>query len=235
MIAVIIGKMWQQETMEVRDYFTEKSEEAKRRHKEEHPDYTYQPRKPSEKKRRMTKKKAAMLQLSASSPQSVANSSSSVVASQQVQLPLRTNFGSLLSAQGIFGQNTSATQSLTAHKNLPTGSAVEGAQSHEFGISQDCVTKASDASPFAQNINLPFQQVFNFSSFEDLENYMMSPESAFTKQQRLLEEQLALSKSQDMFGVFDRRLDEVNTSFMDEFVDIPGDDELPDDPFGLAL
>jgi len=183
-----------------------------------------------------------MLQLSASSPQSVADSSIasspssfSVVANQQIQLPLLTNLGSLLAAQGISGQDTSVTQGLVAHNNLLTGSAVEGAQSHEFGISQDDVTQANDASPFAQNINLPFEQEFNFSSFGDFENYMMSPNSAFIKQQRLLEDQMALSRTQDLFEAFDRRLDEINTSFMDEFVDIPGDDELPDDPFNLAL
>jgi hypothetical protein len=51
------------------------AEEAKQKHKEEHPEYQYQPRKPSEKKRRMTKKKAAQLQMTAGSPTSTDGSS----------------------------------------------------------------------------------------------------------------------------------------------------------------
>jgi hypothetical protein len=50
--------MWQDETSEVRTAFKKLAEDEKKLHFQLHPNYRYQPRKPSEKKRRMTKKKA---------------------------------------------------------------------------------------------------------------------------------------------------------------------------------
>lgn len=50
--------MWQAETANARSYFKQLAEEEKEEHLRLHPDYRYQPRKPSEKKRRISKKKA---------------------------------------------------------------------------------------------------------------------------------------------------------------------------------
>ena len=57
MLAIIIGKMWQNETSAVRNRFKQLAENEKKLHLQLHPNYRYQPRKPSEKKRRRTKKK----------------------------------------------------------------------------------------------------------------------------------------------------------------------------------
>jgi hypothetical protein len=51
--------MWQAEPLAVRESYKAKSEQMKAEHLEKHPGYTYQPRKPSEKKRRNTKNKIA--------------------------------------------------------------------------------------------------------------------------------------------------------------------------------
>ncbi|KAK0990279.1 hypothetical protein LTR91_008942 [Friedmanniomyces endolithicus] len=60
-ISVIIGDKWKGESDEVREIYKRKAEDVKRQHELNHPDYQYQPRKPSEKKRRMTKTKLAKL------------------------------------------------------------------------------------------------------------------------------------------------------------------------------
>lgn len=54
--------MWHIETEAVKGYWRLKSAQAKEEHMRLYPDYSYQPRKPSEKKRRMTKRKAAAIQ-----------------------------------------------------------------------------------------------------------------------------------------------------------------------------
>ncbi|KAK4555259.1 hypothetical protein LTR86_007555 [Recurvomyces mirabilis] len=60
-ISVILGKQWRNESEVIRAAYKSKAEEAKHQHELAHPDYQYQPRKPSEKKRRMTKNKIAKL------------------------------------------------------------------------------------------------------------------------------------------------------------------------------
>ncbi|KAL4940097.1 hypothetical protein BDV06DRAFT_197379 [Aspergillus oleicola] len=53
-ISVILGKQWRGEPEETKLHFKNLAEEFKKKHAEEHPDYQYTPRKPSEKKRRAT-------------------------------------------------------------------------------------------------------------------------------------------------------------------------------------
>ncbi|KAK5679274.1 hypothetical protein LTS10_008089 [Elasticomyces elasticus] len=60
-ISVIIDDMWRGESEEVRDAYKQKAAHAKALHELNHPEYQYQPRKPSEKKRRMTKNKLAKI------------------------------------------------------------------------------------------------------------------------------------------------------------------------------
>nr|ACA51906.1 mating-type HMG-box protein MAT1-2 [Aspergillus parasiticus] len=51
-ISIILGKQWKAESEEVKMQFRNMAEELKKKHAEDHPDYHYTPRKPSEKKRR---------------------------------------------------------------------------------------------------------------------------------------------------------------------------------------
>ncbi|KAI1919798.1 hypothetical protein LOZ12_002240 [Ophidiomyces ophidiicola] len=51
-ISILLGKKWKSETAEVKAHFKTLADEIKRKHAEDHPDYQYAPRKPSEKKRR---------------------------------------------------------------------------------------------------------------------------------------------------------------------------------------
>lgn len=53
-VAVLLGKNWRAESSETRAHFKALADDIKRKHAEEHPDYQYAPRKPSEKKRRST-------------------------------------------------------------------------------------------------------------------------------------------------------------------------------------
>lgn len=54
-----IAALWKDESDDVKAIFKAKADAAKQKHLKDHPDYSYQPRKPSEKKRRMTKHKMA--------------------------------------------------------------------------------------------------------------------------------------------------------------------------------
>ncbi|KAL9014861.1 MAG: hypothetical protein Q9173_000498 [Seirophora scorigena] len=60
-ISIILGQQWQKENDEVKAQFKSMAEEIKKEHLNAHPDYQYQPRKPTEKKRRMTRRKAEKL------------------------------------------------------------------------------------------------------------------------------------------------------------------------------
>ncbi|KAE8148543.1 hypothetical protein BDV25DRAFT_158119 [Aspergillus avenaceus] len=51
-ISIILGKQWKSETEEIKVQFRGMADELKKKHAEDHPDYHYTPRKPSEKKRR---------------------------------------------------------------------------------------------------------------------------------------------------------------------------------------
>ncbi|GAM87147.1 hypothetical protein ANO11243_051680 [Dothideomycetidae sp. 11243] len=54
-ISQIIGRMWQAEPQLIKDEWKFKADLAKMQHETDHPDYQYQPRKPSDKKRRARK------------------------------------------------------------------------------------------------------------------------------------------------------------------------------------
>jgi hypothetical protein len=76
--------MWKAENEEAKASWKAKADEVKENHLKQHPGYSYQPRKPSEKKRRMTKRKAAALQSRASAAAPVTNDQIAVAP----QLPL---------------------------------------------------------------------------------------------------------------------------------------------------
>ncbi len=59
--AVILGTQWKNEAESTKARYINLAQKLKVKHFLEHPDYQYQPRKPSEKKRRMTRRKAAAL------------------------------------------------------------------------------------------------------------------------------------------------------------------------------
>lgn len=59
--AVILGTQWKNEKESTKARYISLAQKLKVKHFLEHPDYQYQPRKPSEKKRRMTRRKAAAL------------------------------------------------------------------------------------------------------------------------------------------------------------------------------
>ncbi|KAK8204719.1 hypothetical protein IWZ01DRAFT_544395 [Phyllosticta capitalensis] len=58
-ISKIIGRMWQAEPAEAKEYWRDQAKQSKEEHLLKFPDYQYRPRKPGQKKRRMTKKKLA--------------------------------------------------------------------------------------------------------------------------------------------------------------------------------
>ncbi|KAH0556278.1 hypothetical protein GP486_005798 [Trichoglossum hirsutum] len=56
---IILGKQWRNEPAEVRAHFKTLSDELKRKHHLDHPDYQFRPRKPSEKRRRVSRRAAS--------------------------------------------------------------------------------------------------------------------------------------------------------------------------------
>jgi len=54
---VIIGNKWKNEDEAVKDAFRARANEVKRNHNEQHPEYQYQPRKPSQKRKRISRAK----------------------------------------------------------------------------------------------------------------------------------------------------------------------------------
>ena len=74
--AVILGTQWKNETEDTKARYINLAQKLKVKHFLEHPDYQYQPRKPSEKKRRMTRRKAAAL---AESEQAKSSSSANTI------------------------------------------------------------------------------------------------------------------------------------------------------------
>lgn len=69
---MILGTQWKDEKESTKARYINLAQKLKVKHFIEHPDYQYQPRKPSEKKRRMTRRKAAAL---AESEQAMSSSS----------------------------------------------------------------------------------------------------------------------------------------------------------------
>lgn len=68
-LAIILGAQWKKESESTKARFNAMAKQLKAKHRAEHPDYQYQPRKPSEKKRRMTqRKKAALAEVSHPEP-----------------------------------------------------------------------------------------------------------------------------------------------------------------------
>ncbi|KAA8652624.1 hypothetical protein EYZ11_012663 [Aspergillus tanneri] len=67
-ISVILGKQWKAEPDDVKVQFRQQAEELKKKHAEEHPDYHYSPRKPSERKRRASSRQHHKTSQCAKSP-----------------------------------------------------------------------------------------------------------------------------------------------------------------------
>jgi hypothetical protein len=68
----VLGHRWRTEDEAIKAVFKKRAEDLKRKHIEQHPEYQYQPRKPSERKKRATKAKAA--RRSSSSPSASSHS-----------------------------------------------------------------------------------------------------------------------------------------------------------------
>ncbi|MCJ1314364.1 hypothetical protein MMC25_008046 [Agyrium rufum] len=60
-ISIILGTQWKNESDKTKSYWKRMAEELKQQHLVENPEYSYQPRKPADRKRRMTHKKALVL------------------------------------------------------------------------------------------------------------------------------------------------------------------------------
>jgi hypothetical protein len=83
-ISIMLGKQWKDEAEEVKSQFRNLAEELKKKHAEDHPDYHYTPRKPSERKRR-----ASSRQFSKNTkPAVLLNTSASTNVSSDVSTPV---------------------------------------------------------------------------------------------------------------------------------------------------
>ena len=98
--AIILGKQWKAESEEVKMQFRNMAEELKKKHAEDHPDYHYTPRKPSEKKRRASSRqysKSTKRQKSPALTNDTSDSSTpSMYSSMQLDnMPIDTSLDSL--------------------------------------------------------------------------------------------------------------------------------------------
>ncbi|PLB51676.1 mating-type HMG-box protein MAT1-2 [Aspergillus steynii IBT 23096] len=94
-ISVILGKQWKAETEDVKMQFRHQAEDLKRKHAEEHPDYHYSPRKPSERKRRASSRQHTKTGQSAKSPISTndASDASTPGMYSEMEMPMPLNDG----------------------------------------------------------------------------------------------------------------------------------------------
>ena len=91
--AIILGKQWRKEDTAVKELFKRKADSLKKKHFQDHPDYQYQPRKPTEKKRRMTRRKAeAFFESSGPSASGAGTSPTQESASAEATLPVGPTF-----------------------------------------------------------------------------------------------------------------------------------------------
>lgn len=84
-----LGRQWKNEDEDTKNFYRAKAEEVKRKHLQDHPEYQYQPRKPSEKKRRMTKRKAVAL-AELSQPSNLLTAQTSTTSGSTIGTPIST-------------------------------------------------------------------------------------------------------------------------------------------------
>ncbi|KAF7594027.1 hypothetical protein BBP40_010305 [Aspergillus hancockii] len=99
-ISIILGKQWKAESEEVKVQFRSMAEELKKKHTEDHPDYHYTPRKPSEKKRRASSRPCPKLTKRHKSPAltndtSDASTPATFLGMQLGNMPMDTSLDSL--------------------------------------------------------------------------------------------------------------------------------------------
>lgn len=96
---MILGKQWKAETEDVKTQFRQQAEDLKRKHAEEHPDYHYSPRKPSERKRRASTRQQTKIGQSTKSPMSTNEasdvSSPGMYAETEMSMPINDGLGSI--------------------------------------------------------------------------------------------------------------------------------------------
>jgi len=99
---VIIGNKWKNEDEAVKDTFRARANEVKRNHNEQHPEYQYQPRKPSQKRKRINRAKTR----SAAASHSLSPSAGSQSLSPSTFPQANAIDPALFPAQGLFTTNT---------------------------------------------------------------------------------------------------------------------------------
>ncbi|KAK2757350.1 hypothetical protein FQN54_004864 [Arachnomyces sp. PD_36] len=157
-ISVLLGKKWKAETDEVKAHFKDLADKIKRQHAEDHPDYQYAPRKPSEKKRRATIRRndrspnqtlsttQSMTQVTASSPpvlapqpQVVSNSSAAPATSSNV---IGQNHNVAGNGVGFnFGGNGAMTVTLPIGQQMASAGRVLG---HHFSMHSSPPSETTD-------------------------------------------------------------------------------------------
>ncbi|MCJ1473435.1 hypothetical protein MMC13_002086 [Lambiella insularis] len=90
-ISVILGKQWKAESHKTRSHYKTMAEDIKKKHLEDNPEYTYEPRKSTDKKRRMTKKKAAALAEIAGALSSTSKTSNEISKINGDSIPISSN------------------------------------------------------------------------------------------------------------------------------------------------
>ena len=110
---MILGNQWNSESEEVKNRFKDLANSIKEEHQKNHPNYQYQPRKPSQKKRRSTRRKAVALP----------ESPGATMASEESPTTQATASGAATDTEGSPNTQATASGAATDTEGSPTTQA----------------------------------------------------------------------------------------------------------------
>jgi len=227
--------MWKTESQSVRDEWKRKAEAVKTKHEQDHPNYQYQPRKPSEKKRRMTKRKAQSLAAAANAPLSM----------PQQPLP-NASFNDLVGHSIVDLNGTNGSDGITFE--MPTFNisgqeatfTFDPSQENQINLFNEMLENHNSLSMAdlmldapAASASLPTVTHHNQSSFDKANDAITTAEMEMYKFEETLEAQLA-NELDELDNMRDQSIMRgYNDSEAQRFTDFL--DQMPTDMWGMEF
>ncbi|KAF9888442.1 hypothetical protein FE257_008720 [Aspergillus nanangensis] len=158
-ISIILGKQWKAESDEIQVHFRNMAEDLKKKHAEDHPDYHYSPRKPSEKKRRASSRQLPKVVQNLESPASTNGTSTASTPALQLEMQAE---GAAMAATSAFNMVFSPSEVPEEQLNFDTDafdSLIQQVQDDynksmmytHFGYPNDHVGDSFEFSEFVAN------------------------------------------------------------------------------------
>lgn len=216
--AVILGTQWKNETENTKARYINLAQKLKVKHFLEHPDYQYQPRKPSEKKRRMTRRKAAALaesdQAKSSSSADTTSASGETPSSAKQSTAMIPDLPKTLGGNVMleFGDETMDDEAFAAmldkyNQSIPPANTPITAAARNNG---NPVVLYDEPSEAAQNDANFYSSVFDYNPFAGNEELAEEMQGVTTGEEGFQAMMAALSPSAQQ-----TTFDEQNESFFD--------------------